>query len=552
MRPTAGLVRAARALVAGIASTTLLAPTVTWAQLPAAVADALKAAAIPESAMALVVLDTRDGATLATHQATMPMHPASVMKLVTSMAALDLLDPAYRWRTTVARNAAALEAAGGGASTATSSAATRATPGAVAGASTGEPTVERLDGPLWLRCSGDPLLTRERLRDVLLRVRTSGLAHLEGDVLLDRSAFAPATAIPFDAAAFDGRPLRPYNAGPDACLFALRTVQITFRLGDASQPVRVSAEPDLAPIATLTNALTFDPSDRPCDAWDDDGEVDATGTRWTLRGAVPKACFADGGLFMRWYVPYPADVFAHGLIAQLWRELGGTWNGRVREATPSTAGDATRVLASFDGASLAEALRELNKFSNNVIARQVFLTLGRERGGGANLDAARQVVASWVAAKGVTAPELFVDNGSGLSRTDRIAARTLGALLVDASRGPYAAELVASLPIAALDGTLRRRLLWSPAAGRAHLKTGSVDGVRAIAGYVHGPDGRTLALVAMVNHANAAKAQRALDAAVSWAAAQTGLVAPRRDDDTYLQRLQRRGQIPPGTRAPVE
>jgi D-alanyl-D-alanine carboxypeptidase/D-alanyl-D-alanine-endopeptidase (penicillin-binding protein 4) len=107
-----------------------------------------------------------------------------------------------------------------------------------------------------------------------------------------------------------------------------------------------------------------------------------------------------------------------------------------------------------------------------------------------------------------------IDNGSGLSRHHRISARQLGQLLQVAYASPHMPELMSSLPLVGVDGTLKRSLASSAS---AHLKTGSLKEVTALAGYVHAASGKRYVLVAMVNHPNAAAARPALDALIDWA-----------------------------------
>jgi len=167
--------------------------------------------------------------------------------------------------------------------------------------------------------------------------------------------------------------------------------------------------------------------------------------------------------------------------------------------------------------ALAQVVRDMNKFSNNVMARQLFLTLGAEGAGEpATPEKADRVIREWLAGKGLSVPELILENGSGLSRSERISARNLGLLLLSSFRSPVMPELIASLPLAAVDGTMKKRLSDADVAGQAHIKTGSLTGVRSIAGYVLDAQGRRLVVVSMVNHPNAGNAQAAQDALLAW------------------------------------
>jgi D-alanyl-D-alanine carboxypeptidase/D-alanyl-D-alanine-endopeptidase (penicillin-binding protein 4) len=205
----------------------------------------------------------------------------------------------------------------------------------------------------------------------------------------------------------------------------------------------------------------------------------------------------------------PNDQVA-GIFRQLWTEMGGNWSGAARDGqTPAGA----RLLHSHDSPLLAEIVRDTNKFSNNVMARQLFLTLGTDAAD-APASAGRSInaIKSWLVRKGIAAPELVLENGIGLSRTERISAANLASLLQAAWASPVMPEFIASLPIVGLDGTMRRRLKSDGVTGRAHIKTGLLSDARAMAGYVLDRSGRRQVVVMLVNHPNAAESQPAMDA----------------------------------------
>jgi D-alanyl-D-alanine carboxypeptidase/D-alanyl-D-alanine-endopeptidase (penicillin-binding protein 4) len=161
-------------------------------------------------------------------------------------------------------------------------------------------------------------------------------------------------------------------------------------------------------------------------------------------------------------------------------------------------------------------IRDINKFSNNVMAQQLFLTLALTQRGLGTPEGAREVMRGWLASRyGDTGRAAVIDNGSGLSRETRVSAQLLARLLQDAAASPQMSELMASLPVSGVDGTLRRTKALP---GRAHLKTGSLRDVTAVAGYLLAPSGRRYVVVGIVNHANAGAARPALDALIQWTA----------------------------------
>ena len=403
------------------------------------------------------------------------MSPASTMKLVTTYAGLELLGPAYTWKTEVL------------------------TGGTVTG--------DVLNGDLIVKGYGDPALTLENFWSLLRDVRKLGVREIRGDLVLDNSYFpAPGG----DPGSFDNEPYRPYNVMPEALLVNFKTVR--FRLvPEADGSVRVIADPEPARLRIVNRVQLYD---GPCNDWREGvvTEISRHGNDAVavlVSGSYPRAC-GDKSLYLSLF---NNTGHVDALFRQLWQELGGTLVGAVREGV---AAPGARLLASRESRALAEIVRDINKFSNNVMARQLLLTIGRETGGEGTTRSAVQVVDKWLAERGMAFPELEIENGSGLSRTEHITPAHLGTLLLAAWRGPLMAEFVSSLPIAAVDGTMKKRLHDQGVAGHAHIKTGSLRGVRAIAGYVHDRKGRSVVVVFMINHPEASAGQAAQDALLEW------------------------------------
>lgn len=443
------------------------------AELPLAVRQALQRASLPPDALAVLVADPVPGGRVwLRHRAGEPLNPASTMKLVTTYAALDRLGPAHVWRTTAYTDAPVRDGV--------------------------------LQGHLYLRGEGDPKLVTEKLWWLLRRVRGLGIERVAGDIVLDRSAFqVPA----LDPAAFDGEPLRPYNATPDAWLVNFKSQQFHFVPDAAAGVARVSVEP---PLAGLVAPATVPLSGGPCNDWRASLRADfAQALAPRFAGGYPIACGER-----TWPLAHPEpERFAERAVAGVWAAVGGRLDGAVRDGAVPPQASARLALES---PPLAEVVRDVNKFSNNVMAQHLLLALGQADGGATSFEVARQVLAQWWAARiGADVPLPVVDNGAGLSRDARVTAEALARLLQVAYASPMMPELMASLPASGLDGTLRRSPMG---AGVAHLKTGSLRDVQALAGYVHGPGGQRRVLVAIVNHPNARAARPALDALVQWAA----------------------------------
>lgn len=438
--------------------------------LPPTVMSALRAAQVPERAVGIVVQPIgTDGPALAVNAST-PMNPASTMKLVTTYASLHALGPSYMWRTE-ALTAAPLRR-------------------------------DVLDGPLVIRGSGDPKLVIESLWMLVQRLRGYGLRELRGDVLLDKSAF---DAGGHDPGAFDANELRPYNAGPDPLLVNFKSITFGFVPEPETHTARIIVTPLLAGMRLPTHVRL---SDGPCGDW----RARLQGDFSEPMAPVFKGVFAASCGERVWHVSVLSHTaYFEAVFRALWESAGGVWIGRAREGLAPI--DARRI-ALHESEPLAQVIRDINKFSNNVMARQLLLTLSAETQGRPGTTARGAVaVHTTLSAHGLELPSLVIENGSGLSRTERISADGLARLLQHAFASPWMPEFMSSLPIVGLDGTMRNR---NGAAGSAHIKTGLLSDVRAIAGYVLAASGKRYVVVALVNHPNARETQAALDALLNW------------------------------------
>ncbi|MEJ8811926.1 D-alanyl-D-alanine carboxypeptidase/D-alanyl-D-alanine-endopeptidase [Variovorax ureilyticus] len=454
---------------------TALAPLQAGAQsLPPEVDAALARAKVPRDAVTMLVADA-DGVRppRLAWRSQAQVNPASIMKLVTTYAALDLLGPAFVWTTPVYVD------------------------GPVQGGV--------LQGNLYIRGQGDPKLVIERLWLLLRRVQGMGIRSIEGDIVLDRSAFEVPDTDPF---AFDGEGLRPYNAVPDALLVNFKSVVMTFVPNRATQTAQVTYEPPLAGVAMQA---TVPLSAGECNDWRTSLGGDFNDpARIGFTGSFPAACGEK-----EWPVAYSNPrSYAARAIGGLWIEMGGRIKGAVREGQVPAE---LRPAFELSSPPLAEVIRDINKYSNNVMAQQLFLTLGLQQKRRGSFEAARATVRQWWNDRiGTGEGQPVLDNGSGRSRDERITSAELAKMLQVAWRSPVMPELVSSLPASGVDGTLRKRALRG--GGAAHLKTGTLRDAAGVAGYVHAASGRRYVVIAIANHANALAARPAFDALVDWAA----------------------------------
>ncbi len=445
-------------------------------QLPPEVLQALQRVGVPADALSAVLIEADSGHTVLAARQHQPRNPASLMKLLTTAAALDRLGPAFSWATPVWLN--------------------------------GPVQAGVLEGSLHNKGSGDPKLVLERVWLLLRRVQQSGVREIRGDIVLDNSAFNVPDIAPGD---FDGEPLRPYNVRPAALLLNYRTVLYTFVPDAAAGVARVLVEPPLAGAAVDTSVPL---AAGPCGDWRGAlqasfGASEQSNGQTRFAGRYTSSCGE-----LNWPVadPQPASFDAR-LLEGLWREMGGQLTGRVREGP---APRDSRPAFEQRSPPLAELVRDINKFSNNVMAQQLFLTLALQAhpAQAATPESARETLRQWLAERtGETAADIVIDNGSGLSRDNRVSTQLLARVLLRAWDSSVMSELMSSLPISGVDGTLRRS---RTSVGRAHLKTGTLRDANGLAGYVLSNSGRRYVLAAIVNHPNAPAARPALEALVQW------------------------------------
>lgn len=441
--------------------------------LPASFAAALDEAGIPLAHVAVMVQPLEGTAPVLRHNAEAAFNPASAMKLVTSFAALELLGPDYAWTTDVWAD--------------------------------GPVTDGVLRGDLVIKGHGDPMLTLERVWLLQRELRARGIRHVHGDLVLDLGHFD----LPVhDPGAFDGEPLAVYNAAPGPLVANFNATVL--RLKPAADTVWIVPDIALPGVAIRSDiALTADAA---CNGWKDGlipGIPDPARRELVITGHYPRGC-GEQALALNLFEPAATfDLIFRGL----WAEAGGTLLGQT---VPGMAPE-TPPLVRFRSPPLTEALTRLNKFSNNLMTRNLFLTLGAEvHGAPATLEKGVLAVREALRRRGVSAHKLVLENGAGLSRIERISAHALTELLHAAWRSPLAAEFESALPIVAIDGTLKRRFNGSTLSGNAHLKSGTLRDVSALAGYVVTARGERVSFVMLVNHDHARRSEPAQRALLEW------------------------------------
>jgi len=427
--------------------------------LPASLKQVLNKAKIDQQSLALAILPLDGGGKARLFNANKSMNPASTMKLVTTYAALELLGPAYQWRTDFYTDGTLKDGV--------------------------------LSGNLYLKGGGDPKLNLQRLWLLLRDLRAAGVKQVSGDLVLERSYFVHPSLPKFNDDG--GDPLRPFLVEPDALLVNFKSVRLVVRAADGK--VNLHMDPPLGSVS-MVNEVTLLPAKQRCNPLIGFNlqPQENNSALLVVKGKLAAGCRSEFYLSILDHPNYAFDA-----VRALWKEMGGTIDGKNKLGQlPGKA----RLLSRTASPHLPEIIRDINKYSNNTMARQLFLSLGAELGvnGDENDgEAAKRVISSWLNKKGIKAPQLVLENGSGLSRNERTSAAELAAILRAAWKSPYAAEFVSSMPLVAIDGTMRNRLRGTALVGQAHIKTGTLSNARAIAGFCRDKNGKNWVVVAILN-----------------------------------------------------
>ncbi|MGG2400123.1 D-alanyl-D-alanine carboxypeptidase/D-alanyl-D-alanine-endopeptidase [Pseudomonas sp. SH1-B] len=427
--------------------------------LPAKVEQALKANKISDQSLSVMTVPLAGQSGGLQFNADVSVNPASTMKLVTTFAALELLGPNHQWKTEFYADGPVKDGV--------------------------------LHGNLYLKGGGDPKLNMEKLWLLLRDLRINGVRQVQGDLVLDRSFFVAPQLPAFNDDGGDSN--KPFLVKPDSLLVNLKAQRFITRAEDGK--VQIAMDPPIAAVR-IDNQVRLLKASK-CPAWPDvryNAVQEYDGTTLIVSGQLAEGCSAQTYLSLLDHPSYTA-----GAVRSIWQELGGKILGKDRLAPLPE--DAHLLVRAFSP-DVVEIVRDINKYSNNTMARQLFLSIGAQFRTEADKDdamAAQRVIRDWLARKGITAPHLVLENGSGLSRAERISAREMALILQAAWRSPYSAEFRSSMPLVAMDGTMRRRLQRTPLAGEAHIKTGTLNNVRAIAGYSRDSNGQDWAVVAILN-----------------------------------------------------
>lgn len=448
--------------------------------LPATVVKALFQTKIPPQNISVTVDRLSDGQRIIDYQSKKTMAPASLIKLVTSFVGLTMLGQNFQWQTPVFID--------------------------------GKIKNNTLYGNLYIKGYGDPQLVPELLEQLVADIQLAGIKHIQGNIVLEKSYFASETR---DALPLDDDTHAPYNVGPDALLYAYKSVLFTLTPNPNGQ-VDISPLPHIRQVqidnqlqtsAGKCNVATIKSTLTPIIKTLSDGRIVVT-----FKGILPIDC---GPQVVKQAFSNHSQFFVGGFLA-IWHQYGGTFSGGINEsAIPHSA----QLIATHRSRPLADIVADMNKFSNNVIARNLFLTLGAiGNKPPADLQESFKVVKKWLSKQHIDVRNLIIDNGSGLSRQSRLNSNQLNALLRAAYKSPIFGTFIHSLPIACKDGSMKKRLCQSVAAEKAFIKTGTLNNVRSISGYVQSNNNDLYAVTSIINDKNAENAELVHDNLIKWLA----------------------------------
>lgn len=442
--------------------------------LPLALKEVLTNLPIQRESLSLWVATDKHPQPLVAYQHRVSRTPASLVKLITTGVGLKLLGGDYRWDT--------------------------------AFYTSGKIHHGTLYGDLYIQGFGNPYLIQERLIDMIAIIRQQGITRITGQVVLDDTYFARFTETPN---AFDGRGSQPYNALPNALSINFRTVEMVFTVKQGRS--YITTDPVL-PQTVIDNRLSLN-DHQSCRGRGFSPKIsvdDLSSSKVVVDGSLSMYC---QGRRITQVLGSAGEVF-YANFRKFWLKSGGQLTGQWRYGQIKKD---LRLLYRADSKPLSEQIQAMNKLSNNLMSRQLFLTLGAEQlRPPATLQKSRAVVMETLQQMGVSTRLLWLDNGAGLSREARLTAEQMGRFLHAMRHQKEWGLFEKSLAVAGVDGTMRWRLRDTPLAGRVMAKTGSLDGVRTMAGYLTAQSGEIYSFVIMIEDPAVKSARVLIDAILQW------------------------------------
>lgn len=445
--------------------------------LPPGVQVVVSGHKLPAESYSFFVQEVGQAAPLLSVNAELPLNPASTIKTLTTLAALEELGAGYTWYTEIYPLGTVVDGT--------------------------------LEGDLLIKGGGDPFLVEEYFRNMLKALYRRGVERISGDLLIDGAYFDPSVST---QSSIDNQRGRTYNVLPHALTVNFQTVNFYFYPHPNGSDVVIKADPAL-PNLKITNNLKL--ANVPCGGFQrgvsfSEDPTDASGVRFD--GGYPARCSE----YLLPRAVLAAPEYAYGMFRSVWQELGGNFAGALGTAV---APEIEEPLVVWASPPLGDVIKSINKYSNNLMTRQLLLTLGAERyGTPATVANGVRAIRDYLDRVSIDHSAMVMVNGAGLSRDVRLTTAMLAQVLQRGHSIATMPEFLASLPLVGVDGTMRNRLRANGTLGTMHIKTGTLDGVSAVAGYVHAASGRDYVVAGILNHplADAGPGVELMDALLSW------------------------------------
>lgn len=428
-------------------------------QLPEPLAFMLEQENIPPETLSIIIQKVDSSAPLIDFNSKKYRSPGSLTKLFTSFVALDYLGPETQWHTKI-----------------------------FASDSIDDGTVDQL----LIVGGGDPFLTTDKLLELIHKLRKMGIHTIENGLLIDQRVFPKGNIKSGD---FDNDPLRPYNVMHASLMANFNTIDFVVKKN--AKKNKIDIEYDFLP-----DGIYFDNKLKIGNGSCADFREQVNFNQLIQESYPPRVIIELSGEYPQQCNQYTHDIavtetnhFFFGLFSYLWKKSGGSISGYINEANIDKSDD---LLLNFKSIKLLDLLPHLLKDSNNFIARQLFFSIGQSKSN-YNLKQSRKVIKKTLKKNKINSRRNFYDNGSGLSRSTKIRPDTLSSLLQVIYQHSMSDLIISSLPISGVDGTLSNRFNSTQLKGRMRLKTGTLDGVRSLAGFVQGMSGQEYIVVLIHN-----------------------------------------------------
>ena len=414
---------------------------------------------IPESKLSIILEDNESGKRLIDINSNRSRSPASVTKLFTAFAAIDLLGSQYQWKT--------------------------------------EAYIDQKDNGkdsidyLLISGGGDPSFSINDLESFILKIRATGIREIRNGIHLDQSFFKQRKN---STGSFDQSPLRPYNTMHSSLIVNSNKLDLSFSFNSKTKEIVIT--PSFLPtgVSIQSNLLIGSGDCRDFRSQVNFKErLEKKTLMILINGFYPDQCPSfDHDLAIT-----ETEHYFYGAFKKIWVDSGGTINGHYKRRKKSKM---NALIAHMDSEELNSALRLILKESDNMASRNVFLSFA-EKSNQRKLRNIRKTVYKSMKDNDIQWHNRnFIDNGSGLSRKTRLKPESIMGLIKKIDQDIKFLEIKSMLPVSGIDGTLKNIFQSSLLQGQMRLKTGTLNGVRCLAGFITSSSGKNYRFVFMHNN----------------------------------------------------